>query len=319
MGYTQVRAAQDYLKKAGRGGLSFVEFPVTLSMKTAAYKVDITDSAAAGTAIACGNKTRKGYLGIDHRKRKLNNITGIAKRRGYKTILISSVSLDHATPAAFYARCKDRNNFRKITGQAVKSAIDLFAGGGFLGCQKECRKLFEKEGWTFIDDQQSFEQLISVEQKTVLVNPVLDQKQALLYAAKNVSGSISLAQFTAKAIELFKDEDYFMMVEGGKIDWACHDNDLKNTIADIIAFDQAVQAAIASYQKDPGNTTIIVTADHECGGLQRDENGNFIWTSDYHTAVNVPVYVLGDNDGVFKEKEIDNTDLFQKLKLLIQE
>ncbi|OAV64270.1 Alkaline phosphatase 4 precursor [Bacteroidales bacterium Barb6XT] len=170
----------------------------------------------------------------------------MAKKRGMKVGIVSSVSIDHATPACFYAHTPDRNNYEDIGNQLLTSGFDYFGGGSVnwksrktLKTANEYKAEGAKNGYKYVDSK----------------------------AAKE-DDKISLADFTRKGFELLdNDKGFFMMVESGKIDWACHANDVVSSVFDMVAFDEVIGAALDFYNKHPEETLIVITGDHECGGL----------------------------------------------------
>lgn len=248
----------------------------------------VTDSAASATAIATGHKTRDGVIGMDIKaKKKLTSIAKIAKKKGRKVGIITSVSIDHATPAAFYANQPSRSSYYEIAAQAPKSGFDYFAGGGFKqpkgagGNKKDIFVLLSENGYKITRDRADFGSLSAASGKVVAINPVLDAESALPYSVDRSGNEITLAEFVEKGIELLdNDAGFFMMVEGGKIDWACHANDAISAITDVIDLDKAVETAYEFYNKHPADTLIIVTGDHETGGmtvgLAGARNDNFV-------------------------------------------
>ncbi|MCC8166941.1 MAG: alkaline phosphatase [Planctomycetes bacterium] len=235
----------------------------------------IPDSSSSGTAIATGNKTRDGVVSMDPEGRvNYTSIAKIAKAKGKKVGVLTSVSLDHATPAVFYANQPNRNDYYEIALQAPASGFDYFAGGAFKqpegkkGDQKSVFDVFQESGYTITKDRDGFQKLSAKDGKILAVNHVLDPDMALPYTLDRQDGEITLADFVKKGIEVLDNEDgFFMMTEGGKVDWACHANDALTAILDVIAFDEAVQVAYDFYKRHPDETLIVVTGDHETGGM----------------------------------------------------
>jgi alkaline phosphatase len=200
-----------------------------------------------------------------------------------KVGIVSSVSIDHATPAAFYAEVPHRGMYHEIDHQLAESGFDYFAGGGLKDPRGE-RKLRENpnaetlgdafeaardNGYTIVRNREDFLALNKGDGRVLAINPWLQDSGAMPYAMDRRQGvDISLPEFTAKGIELLDNEKgFFMMVEGGKIDWACHANDATAAIRDTLSFDMAVAEAVDFYKEHPDETLIVVTGDHECGGL----------------------------------------------------
>ena len=235
----------------------------------------ITDSSSSGTAIATGNKTRDGVVGMDADARvKFTSMAKIAKAKGKKVGIVTSVSLDHATPASFYASQPSRNDYYEISLQAPQSGFDYFGGGGFKqpkgrkGDQKDVFEVMAEDGYKITRDRAGFDALSRYDGKAVAINPVLDADDALPYTIDKSAGEITLAEFVQKGIDLLDNENgFFLMAEGGKVDWACHANDAISAILDVIAFDEAVEVAYNFYKQHPEDTLIVVTGDHETGGM----------------------------------------------------
>lgn len=283
----QINAAENYLSaKDGNGNkpnaykikenkLSFTRFPVMGMTTTYAADTFITDSASAGTAISTGNKTDDGVISMgSDRKTSYKTIAEIVRESGKKVGIVSSVSIDHATPAVFYAHNKTRKNYYEIAMNMPRSDFNYFAGGGLkepIGKNKDKPHVHEeakKLGYKIVKTKEDFNKLSNKEEKIIAESPVLDKEQALPYEVDNSKDGITLKEFTKKGIEVLNNEKgFFMMVEGGKIDWACHANDATTSIKDTIAFDESVKVAIEFYEKYPEDTLIVVTADHETGGL----------------------------------------------------
>ena len=243
---------------------------------TSTYSIDdvITDSAAAATALACGQKTRSGFVGIRADGRTpLQTIAELAKESGRRVGIVSSVSIDHATPACFYAHVRSRDFYYQISQQLVESEIDYFAGGQMKGNQPEQRRrqpdlipIAKSQGWTIATNREELQSLTPGHK--AIAYTTCDNNSALNYAVDREPNEVTLVEFTRKGIELLDNEaGFFMMVEGGKIDWACHANDAATAIGEVIAFDQAIQEAVRFAQEHPDETLIVVTGDHETGGM----------------------------------------------------
>lgn len=251
-------------------------FPAQGMTTTYSANSIITDSSSAATALACGYKTNDGVVGMDPTiKKKFKTIAEMAKERGMNVGILSSVSIDHATPASFYAHQPSRNNYYEIAVELANSNFDYFAGGGFLGNLPANRKerpdimdLLKANGFTVTQNKTEFEALKKGVGKVVAFDQYLDASCALYYELERPVESVSLAEYTKKGIELLDNpKGFFMMVEGGKIDWACHANDAAPAIIDTLAFDAAVGEGLKFYEKHPEDTLIVVVGDHECGGM----------------------------------------------------
>lgn len=259
----------------GIEALSFTTFPVVGLCSTFDAGRYITDSAPAITAIMSGQKTLDGVLNMDPSLTKtFKTFAEEAKERGMKIGVLSTVSLDHATPAGLYAHQPSRNNYYEITLEITKSGFDFFAGGGFRepkgkkGNQRDILEILREAGYTIIATREEFEKLTPPKDKVIIMNSNLDRDAAMPYAIDRSAIDFSLAELTKKAVELLENpQGFFMMVEGGKIDWACHANDAKAAIGDVLDFERAVAEAVEFAKKYPEETLIVVTSDHGNGGI----------------------------------------------------
>jgi alkaline phosphatase len=280
MGMPQINSAERYLaalegKDYGARLLSFSRFPAQGLTTTYANDRFITGSAASATAMATGYKTNIGVISMDPTKtRNYKTIAEMAKEEGMKVGIISSVSIDHATPAAFYAHQPSRSNYYEISVQLAESGFDFFGGGGIKSPtgknkdQPSSIELAKKNGYTVVDNRSDFMALSPGVGKVLAYNAILDGSKALPYEMDRDMSDLSIAEYTKKAVELLDNPDgFFIMVEGGKIDWACHANDAAASVKDTLAFDEAVQVAVNFMNRHPEETLIVVTGDHECGGM----------------------------------------------------
>lgn len=253
--------------------LTMDRLPVQSPMTTFSADCYITDSAASGTAIACGAKTNNKYLGIQPDGRPMVSIAKVAHEKGYRVGILTSVSLDHATPAAFYATVTSRYEYGNIPSQLIDSSFEYFAGGGLLGNlnrKADVSDFYEQMKEKGFSVVQSLDALRACEPggRVYAYSPTLAGGEALPWTIDKVQGVISLAEFTEQGIRLLDNPNgFFMMVEGGRIDWAGHGNDAGAIVTETIAMDDAVTVAYDFLQKHPNETLILVTADHETGGL----------------------------------------------------
>ncbi|WP_321516569.1 alkaline phosphatase [Marinifilum fragile] len=311
MGLSQTNTAEAYL-----GAINNTNGIQKLKLNTlpkqgfyTTYAVDrfITGSAAAGTALSTGEKTSINTIGMDAKRQKpLQTIAEMARDNGYKVGIVSSVSIDHATPASFYAHQPSRSMYYNISLDLSKSGFNYFAGGGInhpegdgkvdkknimsnfgMGGAVELDKkesnsikIAEARGYRFTNTVEEFKALKKGDDKIISIAPKLVGGKSLPYFIdQNGKSDISLAEFTAKGIELLNNKNgFFMMVEGGKIDWACHANDAATVIQEVIQFDNAVAVALDFYKKHPKETLILVAGDHETGGMALGFSG-----SHYHS------------------------------------
>ncbi len=238
----------------------------------------ITDSAAAVTAFSCGIKTRPGALG---RNTKLDtsykSVAELAQEQGRAIGILSSVSLSHATPAGYYANVNSRNHYCEIGYQAAQSGFDFFGGGRFpdmnsnnnLG-KVELRKAFDDSGYTILTDKETILQLKDRSAGKVICSVATSYDgNAMPYAIDRPAENFSLAEITQTAINYLQaDTDgFFIMVEGGRIDWAGHANDIAAGAHEVLAFDAAIGVALDFLKQHPDDTLVVATADHETGGL----------------------------------------------------
>ncbi|MCD4784228.1 MAG: alkaline phosphatase [Candidatus Eremiobacteraeota bacterium] len=237
----------------------------------------VTDSAAAGTALATGYKTNNGMISMTPDGKSRTTILEACKQRGKSTGLITDVTIAHATPAVYGAHVKQRKMYSEIASQYLKNGIDFLMAGGtcdFLpkelkGKRKDKRHLineFKKSGYTYISDLKSFNKLNPDKDKKVLG---LFRYGSMDYEIdRNKAKEPSLAEMTNIAIKTLKKnpKGFFLMVEGGKIDWANHGHDVAGSVYNTIAFDKAVKVAL-DFAKNDKHTLIIVVNDHETGGM----------------------------------------------------
>ncbi len=297
MATVQIHAAEAYLASLEEGynddivgekktvNLNFTNFPAYGMITTYADDRFITDSAAAGTALACGVKTACGVVSLStNRQKRLTTIAELAKDKGMRVGIVTSVSIDHATPAVFYAHQVSRDNYYDIGLQLANSNFDYFAGGALKQPQrmkprrnsaadanavipKNTYEIAEENGFKIVTSRKELDDCKPGE-RVIAYNKSEKSLQALNYEIDRPDNCMSLAELTEKGIELLdNDKGFFIMVEGGKIDWACHANDAMASIIDTIAFDKAVKIALQFYEKHPAETLIVVTADHETGGM----------------------------------------------------
>lgn len=282
MGLNQVNTTEMYLgEKQGRIGtepLCFASFPVAGMATTFSASNSITDSSAGGTALATGVKTYNGAIGVDANKERVMSVAERAKRAGKKVGVTTSVSIDHATPAAFYGHQPDRSMYYEIALQLPEAGFDFYAGSGFLKPARTFDKkdapsiypIFEQAGYTIARGLDEYKAKADDAGKMILMQKEGANSSSLPYAIDRREGDLTLAQITESAIDFLSRDNkkgFFLMVEGGKIDWACHSNDPATMVKEVIDMDNAVRVAYEFYKKHPKETLIVITADHETGGL----------------------------------------------------
>jgi len=232
---------------------SFVHFPVSGAMISSNASSYITDSASAATAMACGVKTFDGALGLDAAGQTHDSLAVLFKKKGAKVGLISSMSLNHATPAGFYAHRSSREDYYNIGLDLIASDFDFFGGGGLHQAkgpdrdQADLYKLARKAGYRLVKTVPALEGLEPGQGKVMAVSPVLGYLASMSFAIDvQERGEPRLKDFVRKGIELLDNEaGFFLMVEGGKIDLAAHANDACTAILDLKDFDESLQEALA--------------------------------------------------------------------------
>ncbi len=284
MGVNQIYATEMYVDaKPGEikvDRLLMTDFPVSSNMTTYSANTFVTGSASAGTAMSTGFKTNNGILGKSPDKSiAFESISVKLKRAGFKVGILSSVMIDHATPASFYAHQDSRNMYYEISMELPTYDIDYFGGGGFhhpkgkKGDQPDSFENAIKKGYTIADTHEEINKLKNGDEKIIAINPEMYPSGEFYWAIDKKEGALSLADFTKKGIEVIdNDKGFFMMVEGGKIDWACHGNDGISMVHEVLAFNDAIKEAYEFYKERPDETLIIVTADHETGALSTGIN-----------------------------------------------
>ena len=264
MGVNQVNGTEMYLaEQEGRIGvkpLLFTSFPVASMATTFSATNSVTDSSAAGTALATGAKTYNGAIGMDDNKSVLQSVAERAKKSGKKVGVTTSVSVDHATPAAFYAHQPDRGMYYEIALDLPKAGFDFYAGGGFLkptttADKKEAPSIFpifEEAGYTVARGLDEYKSKSAQADKMILIQKEGAEPSCLPYAIDRQEGDLTLAEITESAISFLtkgSNKGFFLMVEGGKIDWACHGNDPATVFEEVVDMDNAIKVAYEFYKK----------------------------------------------------------------------
>ncbi|SCZ79895.1 alkaline phosphatase [Acidaminobacter hydrogenoformans] len=256
--------------------LNFSQFPVAGVATTQDSTSFCPDSASTATSLSTGVKTHSGTIGMAVDKQTVvPTITELLKdQKNMKIGVVSNVTINHATPAAYYAHTASRNNYYDIALQMADSGFDYFGGGSINQAtgkekdQKSAYTILEEKGFMIADTKEEIEALNSESSPAYAVSPVLQDSGAMPYAIDTEEGDLQLADFVRKGIDVLDNKDgFFLMTESGKIDWACHANDAKATIGDVLAFEDAIQVAIDFAEAHPMETLIIVTGDHETGGM----------------------------------------------------
>lgn len=308
MGHNQVFAAYT----ANGGKLNLQNCTHVGLVKTKPAKKFTTDSAAAGTALACGKKTRNGAVGVDVEGKALVNIREKSEELGKTTGLVSTSSITHATPASFVAHQPKRGMYEAIANDFLKSNIDVFIGGGkkHFTHRKDSLDLVEELKLNGYQVSEDINEMVQIKEGKLAGltawehnNPVTEGRGDMLIKA------------TQTAINILDNnkKGFFLMVEGSQIDWAGHQNNTSYLVSEMLDFDKAIGAALAFAVQDR-ETLIIVTADHETGGFAV-KDGSFtegkvegMFPTKGHTGIFVPLFAFGPGADMFTGI-MDNTDI----------
>ena len=265
--------SEEFGRATGYGPLAMNALRFQSMTRTRSADAVVTDSAAAATAIACGEKANNGALGVAPDGRHLESVAEVAKRRGMKVGIMTTVPIVHATPAGFYAHRNNRGDSYGIALDLLASKFDFFAGGGVYDKYDDkkhaeyCGNVFElaeKAGYVIARDKESFAALRSGVDKAwgVFSDYGLD------FAIDGQDKFPDLADMVAKAVELLEGPDgFFIMAEGGEVDHCAHANDAAAVLREILSMDKAVKVAVEFMKKHPAETLVVVTGDHETGGM----------------------------------------------------
>ena len=254
--------------------LNFMNFESVGSAVTYDSNSFAPDSASTATSLSTGHKTYSGTINMDETGTTAYETIAekVHDQLGMKVGIISSVNINHATPAAFYAHQASRSNYYEIGLELVESGFEYFAGGALLkptGAEEDQTDLYqlaEEAGYQVVKTQAEAETV--TEGPVLIVDEHLADDDAMAYELDRTDDMWALADYVEKGIEVLDNEKgFFMMCEGGKIDWACHANDAASTIHDTQALADAVQVAIDFAKEHADETLILVTGDHETGGL----------------------------------------------------
>ena len=260
--------------------LCFTQFPKSAFVSTFSKSNGVTDSAASGTALATGSKTKNGYLGVEMDTTVVYSVAHAAKQAGYAVSVSSTVGINHATPGAFYAHQPGRSRYYEIGQDMLTADYDFYAGGDLIVNKSEQRdEIYEKakaQGYTIARGFDDYKANGKNAKKLMLYQKEVATE--LPYAIDREEGDLTLAQITEAGIEFLSKKSkkgFFFMVEGGKIDYASHSDDGATALNEVIDFDNAIKVAYEFYKKYPNETLIVVTADHETGGLVLGYSGAY--------------------------------------------
>lgn len=271
-------AATEMYNAAAKGSydpepLTFSAFPYKSFVSSYNTQNLVTDSAAAGSALSCGEKTYAASICMDKEHQPMKTITEKFKNMGWGTGVITTVGINHATPAAFYANAENRNSFNDIFDQLLRNGIVDFAAGADILVDKNGKrtgqdgvKMAQKAGWNVLMEQECLTNALQSD-KTLCIDRLGSKDMGYIIDRKR---KITLSDFTSAAIqnlEKYHPESFFIMIEGGNIDHAAHSGDGAAMIVETNDMDRAVDVAMAFYRQHPQETLILVTSDHETGGL----------------------------------------------------
>lgn len=312
MGLTHLYAGMT----ANHGKLSIERITHMGAQKTYSANNYTTDSAASGTAIATGTKTNNGVVGMDTSGAVVHSILEYAEENDFATGLISTSAITHATPASFISHVPNRGLYEDIAADFLKTDIDVFIGGGanhFMN-RKDSVNLADKlkdNGYKVLFDMNE-------------ISKVKSGKLAGFAAPDHCPPYLEgrgdmLSEATATSIKILRKnkKGFFLMVEGSQIDWGGHANNTDYVVSEVIDFDNAIKVALDFAEKD-GNTLVIVTADHETGGMSilggdfKEGTVKASYGTTGHTGVLIPVYAFGPGAEEFSGI-YENTDIFLKL------
>jgi len=315
MGLGQIQAAMT----VNKGNLYFLKFPVTGLQKTSSADNYITDSGASATALATGKKTKNYSISVDINKIPVKTILEIAEDNGLSTGLIATSSITHATPACFFAHQPNRNMQEEIAVDLLKTDIDVVIGGGldYFANRSDSVDLtenFKNKGYGVYTNLDS----ISSDHEKLVVLTAPDHNKKMSEGRGNM-----LSKATKEALKILSKnkKGFFLMIEGSHIDWGCHANNQQYVVDEIMDFNNVVRL-VEDFSKKNGETLIIVTADHETGGMvvvngdYKNGYADCVFANTNHTGTMVPVFAIGP--GAFEFTGVyENTDIFYKMKNLL--
>ena len=313
--------AQVYSAMTANGGHLFLEnFKNIGFSKTYSSDNYITDSAAGGTALSSGVKTYNGAIGVDRDKKPIPSIRELAEKKGLKTGLVSTSAITHATPASFLAHVSSRSSYEDIAADFLKTNIDVFIGGGVDNFEKRkdgrnLSKELKDKGYQVLYNMQDIQKVKSGKLAGLTApehnKPMPERGEMLVPATQTAINLLSQSK-----------KGFFLMVEGSEIDFLAHENKTPGVVDETLDFDRAVGVAL-KFAASNGETLIIVTADHETGGMTINggdyATGKVIakYTSGGHTGIAVPVYAFGPCAEQFTGF-MENTDIAKRMIQLLK-
>ncbi|MFT6868313.1 MAG: alkaline phosphatase [Cyclobacteriaceae bacterium] len=298
--------------------LNFERFKSIGLSKTSSSSHKITDSAAGATALSIGEKTYNQAIGVDSDTIPKETIMEWCSKNGYETGCVVTSSITHATPASFYAHQPFRSMNEEIALDLLNAPLDFIAGGGltYFMERSDQRNLIQELSDAGVDIRQTTADFPESIEKVGQKICYLLAEDGMMRAENRMD---YLRTFSGKAIDYLSasDSGFFLLIEGSQIDWGGHNNDVNYVVNELIDFDKAVGLCLDYAEKNP-NTLVIVTADHETGGLSlRSETGkyeglSYTFSTGGHTASMVPVFAFGKNAELF-QGIYENTEIYQKM------
>ena len=285
MGVNQINVTETYLADLkGRIGIEPIlmsEFPVVGLVNTYSATNGVTDSAAGGTALASGKKTKNGAIGmLEDLKTPCTSIAQWAKNAGKAVGVATNVAITHATPASFYGHQPNRNMYYEIGQDLCRSGFEFFAGADFhrpntKEGEPSLREQAKAAGYTILTGgYKEYQKKGRKADKLILIQSDAQneklQSDHIPYALDQDKNDLTLEQIVRAGINYLSSKQtdgFFFQIEGGMIDYACHRNDIGNAINEVLDLDRAVKVAYEFYQQHPDETIIVISADHETGGL----------------------------------------------------
>jgi alkaline phosphatase len=302
------------------GQLNITKFNCIGFSKTYSATDYTTDSGAGGTAIACGKKTFNGAIGVNKDTIPCKSILEYAEIKGLSTGLVSTSAITHATPASFIAHNKSRDDYEGIAADFLKTDIDVFIGGGRnnFSNRNDNRNLLRELRARNYQVLFSMDSIKNIRQGKLAGLTVPDHNPSVIEGRGDM---LPVATVTAMNILSNNKKGFFLMVEGSEIDWGAHANNGEYVAREVIDLDKAIGKALEFAQSNR-KTLIIVTADHETGGMSIVD-GNYEagtltakFSTTHHTGIMVPVYAYGPGAEIFRGIQ-ENTAIFDKMMLLL--
>ena len=323
-GIAQLYSGQ--LHEVGPEGRMHVQrFPITGLIKTFAADNLITDSAAGATAYSCGIKTNNGVIAQDTNGNDCVTLLEFAQQKGMATGIVSTSGITHATPASFVSHIDSRSKYSQIAEQMVNTQVDVMLGGGYeYFIPMDSSGSSREDNLNLIPDLEQHGYTV-VFTKDDMVSTESDKLVGLFSEGGMPSENRvpTLSEMSAKALEILdeNEEGFFLMIEGSQIDWGGHGNDTPYVLREVQDFDAAVGTVLEYAENNPG-TLVIVTADHETGGMTfngANSEGNLMdiaWTTSGHTGTPIPLMAYGPYAVEFSGWW-DNTEVGRKVADLL--